>query len=70
VIAAAVYRLSAIAYRLVFFAAGIFLLWRGTIETDDMRIFTSIGLGVLCMLQFIVLAVIDYRRAQQRHGSR
>ena len=64
-IAKAVYRLGAIAYRFAFFAAGIFLLWRGIAETDTLRSFASFGLGTLCLVQFVVLAVIDYQRARQ-----
>lgn len=64
-ISAIVRRLGGLAYRLAFFTAGLYLLWRGATGTEGARIATSLGLGSLCMLQFGVLAVIDYRRARK-----
>jgi hypothetical protein len=64
-IAATIRRLGGTAYRLAFFAAGLYLVWRGATDTDGPRIATSLGLGSLCLLQFGVLMVIDYRRARK-----
>lgn len=64
--AAMIRRLGAVGYRLAFFAAGLYLLWRGATDTDGLRVATSLGLGSLCMLQFGVLAVFDYRRRRKK----
>ena len=62
-------RLGSVGYRLAFFAAGLFLLWRGFGATERTVAIMGIGLGSLCILQFGVLAVIDYRRARRRLRS-
>lgn len=57
-ISAIIHRLGSTAYRLAFFAAGIYLLWRGVTDTDGVRVATSLGLGSLCMLQFGILVAL------------
>lgn len=64
-IAATIRRLGGFAYRLAFLAAGLYLLWRGTTDTDGARIATSFGLASLCLLQFFVLIFFDIRRARR-----
>jgi len=63
-ISAIIRRAGSLAYRLAFFTAGIYLLWRGATDTDGVRVATSLGLGSLCILQFGILVVIDYRRSR------
>ena len=62
-IARLVHRLGSLAYRFAFFAAACYLLWRSATESDGQIALVSLALGALCLLQFLVLAVIDYRRA-------
>jgi hypothetical protein len=65
----AIRRLGGIAYRLAFLTAGLYLFWPGATDTDGPRMATSIGLGSLCLLQFLVLALIDYRRGKRRRRA-
>ncbi|MGI9330948.1 MAG: hypothetical protein ACR2QB_09570 [Gammaproteobacteria bacterium] len=65
-IATLVHRLGGAAYRLAFFTAGCYLLWRSVVDDDATTSLVSLGLGFLCFLQFVVLAIIDYRRARQQ----
>ena len=65
-IATLVHRLGGAAYRLAFFTAGLYLLWRSVVDDDAATSLVSLGLGCLCFMQFVVLAIVDYHRARQR----
>jgi hypothetical protein len=60
------HRAGSFGYRVAFLAAGLYLLTRGLTSTDSRLMVMGIGLGSICMVQFWVLAVIDYRRARRR----
>ncbi|UCG71736.1 MAG: hypothetical protein JSV45_10760 [Chromatiales bacterium] len=65
-IAATIRKLGGFLYRLAFLSAGLYLLYRATLEPDAARTATGLGLSLLCMLQFLVLIFFDYRQAQRR----
>jgi len=68
-IATLVHRLGGVAYRLAFFAAGLYLLWRSVVDDDAATSLVSLGLGSLCFVQFVVLAIVDYHRARRREAA-
>ena len=65
-ISALLHRLGRLFYRVVFFSAACYLLWRSATDADGTTALVSLGLGSLCLLQFVVLMVVDYRRAQRQ----
>ena len=69
-IAATIRWLGGKAYRLAFFAAALYLLWRGVTDLSGAKAAASFGLGGLCLLQFLVLVVLDYRRAKRATAAR
>ena len=50
---------------LTFFTGGVYFLWQGW-QFQDVdawaRAWTSLGLGTLCLLQFVVLLWVQHRR--------
>jgi len=50
---------------LIFFSGGVYFLWRGAqfpIGVGDSRLWASVALGALCLLQFGVLLWTQHRR--------
>ena len=57
---------------LIFFSGGVYFLWRGLqfpVGVGDRRLWVSVALGALCLLQFGVLLWARHRRRLLESGQ-